>query len=463
MPPVVRAPLLVLALAAVGGSAVRPDVPGPGAGEGECRHVVRGTAGDHSPETGKLEMGNRVTVLSAEGNDWLAIQPPQGAISWIPWTLVEPQGEGRAATGRSSPPFNAVVTPDDGASIRPGSMTDAKPLGVQKTKLPKGTIVQVIGPKVKVKADGDELEANWYPIIAPKDDVRYVRRDAVEWVGAAPGSSFVVKAGGTTSKPLPGTTVEPGKTLSDGKGDFGPSASGRRAPAVPDQPATRAKPTDWPNNYPLWREAEKARGAGDTKQARELYTKLAQEVSREGAGQDNELATLCYDRIYNALGGNTGGGGGSAWRPPEAGPAVKADPPKTDQPKAATAGRTVEGSLHAANAKLDGKWSIYLLADEKRVVRHYVISERGRPRPLPVGKWVEVTGNRNQARTACGATRCWWRLRCGASSGPRVVRTTQAPERGHPARSSEALAGCPRSGVRRLSRCYLISIALASA
>jgi hypothetical protein len=200
----------------------------------------------------------------------------------------------------------------------------------------------------------------------------------------------VVKAGGTTSKPLPGTPPEPGPTSSGSKGDFTLSVpGGGERPQFPTTPQAN-KPADWPNNYPLWREAEKARGAGETKQARELYTKLAQEVSREGAGQDLELANLCYDRIYNALG--SGGGGGSAWRPPEAGPVVKADPPKADPPKAEKAGRKVEGTLHAANARLDGKWAIYLLADEKRVIRHYVISG-GADLDRYVGKWVEVTGN----------------------------------------------------------------------
>lgn len=384
MPPVVRASLLLLALAAVSGSAYAQTFPALARVKVNAASV-RGTAGEFSPETGRLEAGNRVTVLSAEGNDWLAIQPPQGSISWIPWTLVEPQVK-PGLDGKISPPFNAVVTPDDGASIRAGAVGDTKPLGVQRTKLPKGTIVQVVGPRVKVKADGDELEANWYPIIAPKDDVRYIRRDAVEWVGAAPGAGFVVKAGGSTSKPLPGTPADTGsKAVSSG--DFPTTLSvpgGGERPQFPTTPNT-AKPADWPNNYPLWREAEKARGAGDTKLARELYTKLAQEVSRDG--QDLELANLCYDRIYNALGGGSStGGGGAGWRPPESVPVPKAEAPKVEK-----VGRSYQGSLHAANAKLDGKWTIYLLADEKRVIRHYVISG-GADLDRFVGKWVEVTG-----------------------------------------------------------------------
>lgn len=387
MPPAVRAPLVLL-LAAACGPAFAQTFPALAKVKVNAAGV-RGTAGEFSPETGKLELGTRVTVVAVEGNDWLAIQPPAGSISWVPWTLVEPQAK-PGPDGKLTPPFNAVVTPDEGASIRPGAVGEARPLGVQKTKLPKGTVVQVVGPRVKVKVDGDELETNWYPIIAPKDDVRYVRRDAVDWAGAAPAPSFVVKAGGTSSKPLPGTTADPGAT-SASKGDFTLSIpGGGDRPQYPTNPGA-SKPADWPNNYPLWREAEKARGGGDSKLARELYTKLAQEVSREGAVQDLELANLCYDRIYNSLGNGAakgnGSGDGSAWRPPEGGPAVKADPPKAEK-----GSKTVAGSLHAANARLDGKWTIYLLADEKRVIRHYVISG-GADLEKYVGKWVEVTGN----------------------------------------------------------------------
>lgn len=394
---VVRAPLVLFALALLGGSAVAQTFPALAKVKTNATSV-RGAAGEHTPETGKLEVGALVTVTAAEGTDWLAVQPPIGSISWIPWTLVEPQAK-PGPDGKLPPRFNAVVTPDDGASIRPGAVNDSKPLGVQKTKLPKGTVVQVVGPRVKVKADGDELETNWYPIIAPKEDVRYVRRDAIEWAGAAPTPSFVVKAGGTTSKPLPGTTPDVGAP-SKGSGDFVLSVPNGDRPQFPVTPGA-TKPADWPNNHPQWREAEKARLAGDTKLARELYTKLAQEVSREGAGQDNELANLCYDRIYNGLGGKPADTtpGNAGWRPP-------ADPPlKIEPPKAEKGGKVVSGLLLDSRVDdkgqpsrtgkpylLDGKWTVYFLTDEKRVIRHYVISG-GADLDKHVGKWVEVTGN----------------------------------------------------------------------
>jgi hypothetical protein len=338
---------------------------------------VRGTAGDLSPETGRLPAGERVIVLAAEGNDWLAIQPPNGSVSWVPWTLVEPQAK-PGPDGKLPERFNAVVTAEDGAFIRPGAADTARPLGVQRTRLPKGSVVQVWGSRTKVKVDGDEQEMFWYPIIAPKEDVRYVRREALEWAGAAPPTpNFVVKAGGSTSKPLPGAAPEAATPGSASKGDFTLSVpnSGDR-PQFPTTP-NATKPADWPSNYPLWRDAEKARGAGDYKQARELFTKLAQEVSREGPGQDLELANLCYDRIYNTLGGSasgsgSGSGGGAAWRPP-----AKADPP---------AGVRVEGRLVATNALLDGKWKIYLLTDEAAFVQRYIVSG-GADLDRYVGQW----------------------------------------------------------------------------
>ena len=399
MPPVVRRLLLLCAAALPCGPAAAQTFPALAKVKVHAAGV-RGTAGEFSPETGKLELGTRVTVVAAEGNDWLAIQPPPGSISWVSWALVEPQGK-PGTDGKFAPPFNAVVTPDDGAAIRAGAVGENRPLAVQKTRLPKGTVVQVVGAKVKVKADGDELETSWYPIIAPKDDRRYVRRDAVEWAGPAPATGFVVKAGNTAVKPLPGTPADPADPAPS-RGDFTLSVPTGERPHFPVT-GGKPKPADWPNNHALWKEAEKARGAGDGKQARELYTKLAQEVSREGPGQDLELANLCYDRIYNSLGGGTSKpDGGLNWRPPDnPAPLVKAAPPKADPPKAERPARTAEGTLHDTNARLDGKWPIFLLADEKRVVRYYVVSG-GADLDKHVGKWVEVSGTETRPESLRG-------------------------------------------------------------
>jgi hypothetical protein len=355
--------------------------------------TVRGTPGEFAPETGRLERGAEVTVVSAEGNDWLAIQPPKGSVSWVQWTLVEPQGK-PGPDGKFVPPFNAVVTAEDTA-VRAGAVGESKPLMVQRTKLPKGTLVRVLAAKVPLKLNDDSLEANWYPIEAPKDDLRYVRRADVDWAGTAPGPGFVVKTGGTTSKPLPGVpAVSPTPDAGRGSGDFTLSIPGERPAYKPNL----NKPADWPNNYPLWKDAEKARDAGDARTARELYTQLAAEVNREGAGQDLELANLCYDRIYNALGTTTGGGTTAPTRPVEP-PAYKPDPPvlKADPPKVA-AGKTASGYLIRSKAMLDGKWRIYLLYDRGDVLREYVVSD-GPDLDRLNESWVELTGRTIRAES----------------------------------------------------------------
>ena len=109
--------------------------------------VIRCAPGDQSPETGKLEFGSYVTVVAKEGNDWLCIQPPAGSVSWIKWALIEPQK--RNANDTLSPPFNAIVSIEKGSSalLRAGKVGEDKPLSAQRTKLPHGTIVQVIGNK----------------------------------------------------------------------------------------------------------------------------------------------------------------------------------------------------------------------------------------------------------------------------------------------------------------------------
>ncbi len=347
--------------------------------------TVRGTPGEFAPETGRLERGAEVTVVAAEGNDWLAIQPPRGSVSWVQWSLVEPQGK-PGPDGKFVPPFNAVVS-EEGTAVRAGAVGESKPLMVQRTKLPKGTLVRVLAAKVPVKLDADTLETNWYPIEAPKDDLRFVRRADVDWAGTASGPGFVVKTGGTTSKPLPGVPmVAPTPGGSKDTGDFTLSIPGERPAYKPNL----NKPADWPNNYTLWKDAEKARNAGDTRTARELYTQLAAEVNRDGAGQDLELVNLCYERIYNALGTTTSGGTTAPTRPVEP-QAYKPEPPvlKADPPKAVA--KTASGYLIRSKAMLDGKWRVYLLYDRDMVLREYVVSD-GPDLDRLNESWVELTG-----------------------------------------------------------------------
>jgi hypothetical protein len=330
--------------------------------------VVRCAPGDQSPETGKLEFGSYVTVVAKEGNDWLCIQPPPGSISWVNWALVEPQK--RNPNDQLAPPFNAVISIEKGASalIRAGKIGDDKPLSAQRTKLPNGTIVQVIGNKKKLLLDGDSTETNWYPIAAPADDFRFIRRDAVEWSGTPVSTGFVVKDGNSTEKPLPGKVIE--KT--GGTGDFTVS--------IGDRPRPSGSKWD-PNEHPKFREAEKARGNGESVRAEKLYQEIADEVSPKGPYQDIDLANLCYDRIFLLRQGNNGGSKTETLRTPKL-----TDTPRVEE-KYTSSG---EGYLRATRYKIAGA-AVYALVDTKGIVRHYTVSG-GVDLDKYLGKWVTLSG-----------------------------------------------------------------------
>lgn len=391
MRPVVRLAFAVLLAAVVPAWGQSPSAPTLARVKGKA--VVRAAPGENSPEAGTLEPGTFVTVVGVEGSDWLTVQPPNGSVSWISWALVEPQGK-PGADGQFKPPFNAVVRAEKGApaAVRAGAVGGDRPLGVQRTKLPEGTVVLVIGPRVKARVDGDEADTSWYPIASPADDYRYVRRDAVEWTGTPPANGFVVKAGASGEQPLPVAAPVP--------------SSGDWPLSVPNA-AAKPKRDDWPNHHPTFREAEKARGTGDTRTAERLYRQVAEEVSRDGPDKDVDLANLCYDRLFllkkAAAGGGDWtipdakvGGGGSGWRPtePAAPPAAVSPLPKADPPRDEKRLAEAAGYLKPTRFEIH-KRLVYVLADSKGRVSHYVASG-GVDLDRYADKWVTVRGDESK-------------------------------------------------------------------
>jgi hypothetical protein len=372
--------------------------------------VVKGAPGDLSPETGTLEPGQTVTVVSAEGNDWLAIQPPYGSISWISALMVEPQGQ-PGPDGQRKPPFNAIVRADQGAPavLRAGAVGQNRPLAVQRTRLPEGTIVQVIGAKVKAKADGDELETSWYPIVAPVDDYRFVRKEAVEATGTPAAIGYVVKAGATSEKALPGA-VPPSDPTGRRDGDWTLTVPGASGPGG-------SKRDNFPNYHPTFREAEQARGNGDLKKAEQLYRQVADEVSHDGPNKDVDLANLCYDRIFLMKKGTNGGGdwGSTAWKPsetnplpgtapptPAAPPTPRAEVPRAEPPRQEKRGKGAEGFLKATKFQISSR-PVFVLTDNKGYVRYYVTSG-GVDLDKYLGRWVEVSGDETKPESLRGET-----------------------------------------------------------
>lgn len=230
--------------------------------------VVRSSPKVDAPDAGLLFRGTDVIVHHAEGDEWLAIQPPPGTISWINHKFIE------IAKDKGFPQ-NAVVHSDGEVRIAAGKAGVNKPLETRKTSIPDGSIVRVLGAGVKSEDDGSV----WYPIQPLKDDFRYVPRAAVQ-LGSPVAENFVVKS--------PKLAAPAANSLS-------PAGLTASIPG-PASNTYANKPAGWPGTNPTWADAEAAENARDYDKAIRLYFQLAREMN--AAGGDADLANLCYARIH---------------------------------------------------------------------------------------------------------------------------------------------------------------------
>lgn len=333
------AAVALLALLAVAGRADPPTL-----GTVTADVVLRAAPKADAADTGKLARGQTVIVRHAEGDDWLAVEPPNGAVSWISHLHLDGVEPAR--------PFPQIgtVTADGEVRLAAGKAGVNGPLDVRRTRIPDGTLVTVLGPKVK-QEDG----SGWYPIAAPAGDFRYLLRSAVQ-LGGPVGPGFVVKS-----------PAAPGK----------PEWS---APTAEKKPAGGSAVV-WPNpNHPLWAEAERAEAAGQFDKAEELYFKLAREMN--GPGGNAELANLCYSRIHALRERRRAAGGGPATGPVWAAsdrtqPASSSDlPPRKPVGGTARAEWTGAGTLRPAGRSRD-RQVYYALEDDRGRVLVYAVSGPG--------------------------------------------------------------------------------------
>ena len=289
--------------------------PGPYLAEVTADRVaVRAGPSDQLPDTGMLFRGAKVLVDHEEGDQWVAVQPPRGQVSWIRSVHLEPM-DSQAADAL---PRNAIVHAEPDAEVAHGRPGFGEPLGVRRTKIPDRTIVLVIGRKVE---HGGVL---WYPIEPPDGDYRYVPKLAVRFLKGQAEKTFVVRS--PQPDPVPKTGFQP------------------VAASIPNG----TRPADWPN-HALWQQAEAAERGLDYSRAESLYLKLAAEMNQ--AGGDAELANLCYTRVHavreKQRQANRGG-------PPEAGRAPEAP-----------AGQWVgPGALRTAGFKWDGRATFALVGSQ---------------------------------------------------------------------------------------------------
>lgn len=286
--------------------------PGPYLAEVTADRVaVRAGPSDQLADTGMLFRGAKVLVDHEDGEQWVAVQPPRGQVSWIRGVHLEPM-DGQADVL----PRNAVVNAEPEAEIALGRPGFGKPLDVRRTKIPDRTIVLVIGRKVEHNG------VNWYPIEPPDGDVRYVPKSALRILSRQSGQSFVVRS--PQAEPAPKSGIQP---------------------VTASLPNTAGRPADWPN-HPLWQQAEQAERNLDYARAEGLYLKLAAEMNQ--AGGDAELANLCYSRVH-------------AVREKQR-QAARGGPPEPGRKPEAPAGQWVgPGSLRLAGFKWDGRVTFALV------------------------------------------------------------------------------------------------------
>jgi hypothetical protein len=217
-----------------------------------------------APDAGRLLRGVDVIVHHAEGEEWLAIQPPPGTISWINHKFV-------AVNKERGFPQNAVVHVDGEVKLAAGNAVINQPLPTRKTSVVDGTIVRIIAKGVVSEEDG----STWYPIQPVKDDFRYVPRSSLQ-LGSPTVDRFVVKSPSNNLVPT--------------------GATEKLTASIPAPSSYPNKPAGWPNTNATWVAAEAAEQANDLDKAEKLYFQIAKEANTTGG--DADLADLCYKRIH---------------------------------------------------------------------------------------------------------------------------------------------------------------------
>ena len=242
---------------------------------------LKSGAGTNMEETGPLARGEVVVVVREHGDQWLAVEPPRGQVSWVRKIALQELGTG----GPLTLPRNAVVHGDPDAEVAMGRPGLPSPLSVRKDRVPDGTVVQVIGDPYYETAG--TARTGWVPIVPVKGECRYLPRSAVQISrGPATAASYTVNSPSpkTPAPAEPEATPAPGVT--------------RPVVAAGEAATGRGKPAGWPSE-PLWLQAEEASRVQEYERAERLYLQLASDQNRPGG--DVDLANLCYERVHAVL------------------------------------------------------------------------------------------------------------------------------------------------------------------
>ena len=301
------------------------------------------------PAVADLRKGDSLLILRDEDKWFYAIEPPPGSVSWI--KAIHLGKVDLAAGGKANVPV-AV----GGAEVLAGTDRKSGPTNHATIRLPRGTIVEVTGPSVRID------NTNWFPITPPDGDVRFVAKNNVK-------ATSIAAVAPPPSRP-----------------EFTPASGDGRTPAgaTPAAGLPRAL-----TDHRLYDQAVRAEQSNDYATAKTLYARIYTDLWDQKA--DRDAIVICYNR-YTRCDEMVKHGG-----------TAPASPPRTAAPPA---GRT---DTTARAAPSDAKWNgpgylqelqrvfvegqpVYSLTDDRGGVAFYVTAAEGINLKSFNGKRVQVFG-----------------------------------------------------------------------
>jgi uncharacterized protein YgiM (DUF1202 family) len=147
---------------------------------------IRSGPGTSYYRCGKLNAGQKVTVVDILHNTWAKIVPPEGSYSWISKTYVQLN---------PSNPKVGVLTGDD---VRVWAGSDfVEPLHShsQQVKLYKGDIVELVGPP--------DIDADYYKIKPPADAYLWMSMEHLKLLGPVSAAKPAQPGAASQTPPAP--------------------------------------------------------------------------------------------------------------------------------------------------------------------------------------------------------------------------------------------------------------------
>lgn len=355
--------------------------------------TLRAGPSDQFPDTGTLKKGATLTVEKEAGNGWLEVSA-YGSVSWVTTQFIEDPAPEKAA------PKNVFVHGEGEVTLAAGKIGVDQPLDIRRVKVPNGTTLLVLGPKVTFNGK------TWYMVQSPPGDVRYLPKSAVQLEKPAT-NNFTVRINETLT-PLP-AGASPSTSATPAGGTTATNTGSGVTPATGDP---TSKPTV---NHPLWAQAEAAERENRLADAVDLYFKLANEMQRPNG--DYDLVNLCFTRVH-AIRAKQRGTGSSGTGAPTSTPnvlkppvrdevgarpvakedrGVKAGVPEALPPAANEKDDRAEwqtGTLRRSNLTPDGpNRQLYMLEAPQGLVKMYVTAGPGVDLDRYLGKRVNVLGS----------------------------------------------------------------------